>query len=102
MKPLTLTIIREEHSALAAMLRSIPLLLAEHRRHGSLPDFAAAQGKKIAVGQQPGLPGQDRALVVVGMGAAVRKGQRGLALADTPPHRQARLTRRGNSHLIRR
>jgi hemerythrin-like domain-containing protein len=41
MTPTTLRIIRDEHAALAAMLRSIPLLLAHHRRHGSLPDFAA-------------------------------------------------------------
>ncbi|MDM0046782.1 hemerythrin domain-containing protein [Variovorax dokdonensis] len=35
----TIRIIRDEHAALAAMLRSIPLLLAEHRRKGTLPDF---------------------------------------------------------------
>jgi len=37
----TLRIIREEHAALAAMLRSILLLLAQHRRQGTLPDFTA-------------------------------------------------------------
>jgi len=53
MKPLTLTIIREEHSALAAMLRSIPLLLAEHRRHGSLPDFAVLRAMLFYVDEFP-------------------------------------------------
>ena len=37
----SLKVIRAEHTALAAMLRSILLLLAQHRRHGTLPDFAA-------------------------------------------------------------
>ena len=32
-------IIREEHAALAAMLRSVLLLLAQYRRRGTLPDF---------------------------------------------------------------
>jgi hemerythrin-like domain-containing protein len=35
----TLHIIRDEHQALSAMLRSVPLLLAQHRRNGSLPAF---------------------------------------------------------------
>jgi hemerythrin-like domain-containing protein len=34
-----LRIIHDEHAALAAMLRSIPLLLSQHRRQGTLPDF---------------------------------------------------------------
>ena len=34
-----LRIIHDEHAALAAMLRSIPLLLSHHRRQGTLPDF---------------------------------------------------------------
>jgi hemerythrin-like domain-containing protein len=37
----SVTIICHEHRALSAMLRSILLLLSEHRRRGSLPDFAA-------------------------------------------------------------
>jgi len=41
MPHVTTKIIREEHNALAAMLRSIPLLLALHRKDGTLPDFAA-------------------------------------------------------------
>ncbi len=36
----TLRIIHEEHAALAAMLRSITLLLAQHRRQRTVPDFA--------------------------------------------------------------
>jgi hemerythrin-like domain-containing protein len=41
MPHVTTKIIREEHNALAAMLRSIPLLLAVHRNDGTLPDFTA-------------------------------------------------------------
>ena len=37
----SLTIIRREHRALSAMLRTITLLLAEHKRRGTLPDFDA-------------------------------------------------------------
>lgn len=36
----TLRIIRDEHAALSAMLKSILLLLAQYRRQGALPDFA--------------------------------------------------------------
>ena len=36
----TLTIIRSEHGTLSAMLRSITLLLSEHRRRATLPDFS--------------------------------------------------------------
>ncbi len=36
----TLSIIRNEHGTLSAMLRSITLLLAENRRRGALPDFS--------------------------------------------------------------
>ncbi len=35
----TLSIIHNEHGTLSAMLRSITLLLAEHRRRATLPDF---------------------------------------------------------------
>jgi len=49
----TLTIIREEHQALAAMLRSIVLLLAQHRRQGSLPDFAALRAMLFYVDEFP-------------------------------------------------
>ncbi|RZL92726.1 MAG: hemerythrin domain-containing protein [Variovorax sp.] len=40
----SLTIIRREHRALSAMLRAITLLLSEHRRRGTLPDFSALRG----------------------------------------------------------
>ncbi|MDC8787223.1 hemerythrin domain-containing protein [Roseateles koreensis] len=51
--PLALKIIRDEHSALAAMLRSIPLLLAEQRRHQTLPDFAALRAMLFYVDEFP-------------------------------------------------
>ena len=38
-------IILEEHAALAAMLRSIPMLLAQHRGQGTLPDFAVLRAR---------------------------------------------------------
>ena len=47
------TIIREEHAALAAMLRSILLLLDQHRRQGSLPDFAALRAMLFYVDEFP-------------------------------------------------
>ena len=34
-------VIREEHAAIAAMLRTVSLLLAQHRRDGTLPRFDA-------------------------------------------------------------
>jgi hemerythrin-like domain-containing protein len=49
----TLRIIREEHAALAAMLRSIPLLLAQHRRAGTPPDFAALRAMLFYVDEFP-------------------------------------------------
>ena len=49
----TLRIIRDEHSALAAMLRSIPLLLTEHRRNGTLPDFATLRAMLFYVDEFP-------------------------------------------------
>lgn len=51
--PLTLKVIRDEHGALAAMLRSIPLLLAEQRRHKTLPDFAAMRAMLFYVDEFP-------------------------------------------------
>ncbi|MDT8999540.1 hemerythrin domain-containing protein [Paucibacter sp. APW11] len=53
MKPLTLRVIQDEHQALAAMLRSIPLLLAEHRRQQTLPDFAALRAMLFYVDEFP-------------------------------------------------
>lgn len=49
----TIRIIRDEHAALAAMLRSIPLLLSEHRRKGTLPDFAALRAMLFYVDEFP-------------------------------------------------
>ncbi|WP_213953947.1 hemerythrin domain-containing protein [Variovorax sp. dw_954] len=49
----TTRIIREEHAALSAMLRSILLLLAQHRRSGTLPDFAALRAMLFYVDEFP-------------------------------------------------
>jgi hemerythrin-like domain-containing protein len=48
-----LTIIRHEHGALSAMLRSITLLLAEHRRRATLPDFALLRAMLFYVDEFP-------------------------------------------------
>jgi hemerythrin-like domain-containing protein len=48
-----LRIIREEHVALSAMLRSILLLLAQHRRQGTLPDFGALRAMLFYVDEFP-------------------------------------------------
>lgn len=49
----SLSIIRHEHRALSAMLRSITLLLGEHRRHGTLPDFDALRAMLFYVDEFP-------------------------------------------------
>jgi len=49
----SLTIIRDEHAALAAMLRSILLMLAEARRHQVLPDFATLRAMLFYVDEFP-------------------------------------------------
>jgi len=49
----TVRIIREEHAALAAMLRSILMLLEQSRREGSLPDFAALRAMLFYVDEFP-------------------------------------------------
>ena len=48
-----LEIIRGEHAALSAMLRSILLLLAQHRRDGTLPDFAVLRAMLFYVDEFP-------------------------------------------------
>jgi hemerythrin-like domain-containing protein len=53
MNHLTTRIIRDEHSALSAMLRSILLLLAEHRRRGTMPDLAALRAMLFYVDEFP-------------------------------------------------
>jgi hemerythrin-like domain-containing protein len=49
----TLRIIREEHSALSAMLRSILLHLAIHRKSSTLPDFTALRAMLFYVDEFP-------------------------------------------------
>ena len=49
----TTRIIREEHLALAAMLRSILLLLEQHRRQATQPDFAALRAMLFYVDEFP-------------------------------------------------
>ena len=49
----TTRIIREEHAALSAMLRSILLLLAQHRRQATLPDFKALRSMLFYVDEFP-------------------------------------------------
>ena len=48
-----LRIIHDEHAALSAMLRSIVLLLGQHRRSGTLPDFAALRAMLFYVDEFP-------------------------------------------------
>lgn len=48
-----LRIIHEEHQALSAMLRSIVLLLAQHRRQGTLPDFATLRAMLFYMDEFP-------------------------------------------------
>ena len=49
----TIRIIREEHAALSAMLRSIVMLLAQHRRQGTLPDFPALRAMVFYLDEFP-------------------------------------------------
>jgi hemerythrin-like domain-containing protein len=53
MTHVAMRIIRDEHSAVSAMLRSIILLLAEHRRQHTLPDFAALRAMLFYVDEFP-------------------------------------------------
>lgn len=46
-------IILQEHAALSAMLRSILLLLGQHRRQGTLPDFASLRAMLFYVDEFP-------------------------------------------------
>lgn len=48
-----LDIIREEHQALAAMLRSLTLLLAQAKRDGKLPDFSVLRAMLFYVDEFP-------------------------------------------------
>ncbi|QNK67253.1 hemerythrin domain-containing protein [Variovorax sp. PAMC26660] len=49
----TVRIIRQEHAALAAMLRSIVMLLEQHRKKGTLPDFAVLRAMLFYVDEFP-------------------------------------------------
>ncbi|UUZ78597.1 hemerythrin domain-containing protein [Polaromonas sp. P1(28)-13] len=53
MPHLASNIIRAEHRALSAMLRSIVLLLAKHRRRGTLPDFSVLRAMLFYVDEFP-------------------------------------------------
>lgn len=46
-------IIHEEHAALAAMLRSVLLLLAQYRRRGETPDFAVLRAMLFYIDEFP-------------------------------------------------
>ncbi len=51
--PLAVRIIRAEHDALAAMLRTLPLLLDAQRRAGTPPDFGALRAMLFYVDEFP-------------------------------------------------
>lgn len=53
MRPLTLTIIQEEHAALAAMLRSLSMLLQQSRRNGTPPDFEVLRAMLFYIDEFP-------------------------------------------------
>jgi hemerythrin-like domain-containing protein len=48
-----LDVIRSEHSALAAMLQSLTMLLAQSRREGAMPDFAVLRAMLLYVDEFP-------------------------------------------------
>lgn len=49
-----LKIIHDEHAALAAMLRSLSMLLGEHRRHGTMPEFDVLRAMLFYIDEFPG------------------------------------------------
>lgn len=53
MRPQALAIIQDEHQALAAMLRSLPLLLAQNRHQGRAPDFALLRAMLFYIDEFP-------------------------------------------------
>lgn len=53
MTAITIRIIREEHAALAAMLRSILLLIEQHRREATQPDFGTLRAMLFYVDEFP-------------------------------------------------
>jgi hemerythrin-like domain-containing protein len=48
-----LRVIHDEHAALSAMLRSIVLLLSQHRRQGTLPDFGSLRAMLFYMDEFP-------------------------------------------------
>jgi hemerythrin-like domain-containing protein len=48
-----LAVIRQEHAALAALLRSIPLLMTHTRRRGETPDFALLRAMLFYIDEFP-------------------------------------------------
>jgi hemerythrin-like domain-containing protein len=53
MQPLALRVIRDEHQALSAMLRSLTMLLEHSRRQGRLPDFDVMRSMLFYVDEFP-------------------------------------------------
>jgi hemerythrin-like domain-containing protein len=53
MPPAALRIIHDEHAALSAMLRTILLLLQQHRQRGTLPDFGTLRAMLFYVDEFP-------------------------------------------------
>jgi hemerythrin-like domain-containing protein len=53
MSATTLTVIHQEHAALSAMLRSLPMLLEHHRRERTLPDFALLRAMLFYIDEFP-------------------------------------------------
>ncbi len=53
MRHATLDVIQAEHQALAAMLRSLQMLLAQSRRQGSLPDFELLRAMLFYIDEFP-------------------------------------------------
>jgi hemerythrin-like domain-containing protein len=53
MRHLALDVIHDEHQALAAMLRSLTMLLQQARREGTMPDFAVLRAMLFYVDEFP-------------------------------------------------
>jgi hemerythrin-like domain-containing protein len=53
MRTAALDVIRDEHQALAAMLRSLKMLLAQARREGRMPDFEVLRAMMFYVDEFP-------------------------------------------------
>jgi hemerythrin-like domain-containing protein len=53
MRTAALDVIRDEHQALAAMLRSLKMLLAKARRENAMPDFGVLRAMLFYVDEFP-------------------------------------------------